>query len=62
MPIAKCRMPNEMQLGARDSSFGIRHSAFGNRHFHRSGNSIGRVPVFQTGDAGSNPAHCILEI
>ena len=26
----------------------------------RSGNSIGRVPVFQTGGVGSNPAHCIF--
>jgi hypothetical protein len=25
----------------------------------RSDNSIGRVPVFQTGDAGSIPAHCM---
>jgi hypothetical protein len=26
----------------------------------RSGNSIGRVPVFQTGDAGSTPARCLF--
>lgn len=25
----------------------------------RSGNSVGRVPVFQTGDVGSTPAHCM---
>ena len=25
----------------------------------RSGNSIGRVPVFQTGDVGSTPTHCM---
>jgi hypothetical protein len=24
-----------------------------------SDNSIGRVPVFQTGDVGSNPTHCL---
>ena len=25
----------------------------------RSDNSAGRVPVFQTGDVGSNPTHCM---
>ena len=28
----------------------------------RSDNSIGRVPVFQTGDVGSIPTHCIARV
>ena len=32
------------------------------RNGKRSDNSIGRVPVFQTGDAGSIPAHCTFAV